>query len=68
MQLDANDHEVIGILSLEKVLEAILNQSILDEKDFEKMRTTNRSVTMHEESMGGGHYDLGDGDYLTDDK
>lgn len=39
---------VIGITTLEKVLEDILNMQILDEKDLEKMRQKdNKSVTMH---------------------
>ena len=36
IQLKQNKYTVVGIASLEKVLEAILNVAILDEKDVEK--------------------------------
>jgi CBS domain containing-hemolysin-like protein len=48
MQLSIGHHEILGITTLEKVLEEILNMPILDEKDIEKIRNKeNRSVTMH---------------------
>lgn len=50
MQLAIGHHEIIGITTLEKVLEEMLNMPILDEKDIEKIRNKeNRSVTMHED-------------------
>ena len=50
MQLSIGHHEVIGITTLEKVLEEILNMPILDEKDIEKLRNKEqRSVTMHDD-------------------
>lgn len=50
MQLSVGHHDILGITTLEKVLEEILNMPILDEKDVEKMRSkNNRSVTMHQD-------------------
>jgi CBS domain containing-hemolysin-like protein len=38
MQLSVTTHFILGIVTMEKVLEAILNMQILDEKDAEKIR------------------------------
>mmetsp|Transcript_36977 Transcript_36977/g.35686 ORF Transcript_36977/g.35686 Transcript_36977/m.35686 type:complete len:81 (+) Transcript_36977:1152-1394(+) len=52
-QLSVGSHDILGITTLEKVLEEILNMPILDEKDLEKLKSkNNKSVTMvvHDES------------------
>lgn len=57
MQLSVNSHMILGIVTLEKVLEAILNMSILDEKDAEKIRNlSNKSVTVREIDENTGYF------------
>lgn len=60
MQLSITHHEILGITTLEKVLEEILNMPILDEKDIEKIRNKeNRSVTMHQDESQRHEEDYG---------
>jgi len=52
-QLSVTSHNIIGITTLEKIIEQIINMPILDEKDIEKkLRNPSGhfSITMNEES------------------